>query len=72
MLTLAIREVLTDQQATPAQVENLRQTALYFIDHGTDSADEIRIALRDVLDRSNRPAARSWQTDSGLGASRAR
>ena len=72
LLIDAIHEVLTDQRATSAQVENLRRLALYVIDQDTSTADEIRMALRGVLDISDRPDARSWRTDSGVDASRAR
>ena len=71
-LILTIHDVLTAQKATTAQVEHLRQVALSVIDHDASTADEIREALRSVLDTSQRPNARSWRTDSGIGASRAR
>jgi hypothetical protein len=70
-LTTAIRDVLTTRAATREQIETLRQLSIHVIDFDTSSADEIRAALRDALDVANRPDARSFATDSGIGASRA-
>lgn len=70
-LTDAIRELIAGGGATAAQIENLRQLALHTLDHDTTSAEDIRVALREALDTSNRPNAASFATDSGIGASRA-
>src|SRR4051812_42636023 len=71
MLTNTFRSALRDGAVTPEGLENLRQLALHVIDHDTTSAEETRSALREALDTSNRPNARSFLTDSGIGRSRA-
>lgn len=69
-LTAFIRDLLSaGRGATPAQVEQLRQMILHAADHG-GSAEDFRTALRDAADVSNQPDARSFATDSGIGASR--
>jgi hypothetical protein len=68
-LKFALREVVTDHAATPAQVEQLRQLARSVLDHDDSSADEIRAALRWSLD-FDPPDVRSFATDAGLLPSR--
>lgn len=71
-LTAFVRDLLAaGSGATPAQIEHLRQLWLHVLDHSTDTDAEMRQALRDVLDTSQRPNAASWKTDSGIGHSRA-
>jgi hypothetical protein len=70
-LIRAIRDVLTTRAATREQIETLRQLGLHVIDHDSSTAEEQRAAIRDALDLTNRPDARSFTTDSGIGASRA-
>jgi hypothetical protein len=69
LLKHAIREVVTDRAATPAQVEQLRQLARSVLDHDDSSADEIRAALRWSLD-FDPPDVRSFAADSGREPSR--
>jgi hypothetical protein len=69
LLKHAIREVVTDRAATPAQVEQLRQLARSVLDHDDSSAEEIREAIRWSLD-FDPPDARSFATDAGLLPSR--
>jgi hypothetical protein len=69
-LTSALRSALTDRGLTPAAVEHLRQLALHVIDYDQTTPDDTRAALRAALDTSNRPDARSFLTDSGIGQSR--
>lgn len=69
LLKNAIREVVHDRGATPAQVDNLRQLSRSVLDHDDSSADEIRAALRWALS-FDAPDASSFATDSGIGASR--
>lgn len=66
----ALREVVTDKGATPAQVEQLRQLGRSVLDHDTSSADEIREAIRWALNLEP-PDVRSFAADSGSGTSRA-
>ena len=70
-LIVAIRQAVADGHVTREGVERLRQIALHVIDHDITSADDTRAALRDALDTSSRPDARSFATDAGIGASRA-
>lgn len=71
VLAGAIRAALHNGKAlTQAETENLRQLGMQVLDHDTSTGDQIRAALRWALDTAP-PDARSFQTDSGIGASRA-
>ena len=70
-LVAAIRQAITDGHVTREGVERLKHAALHVIDFDQTSTEDTRTALRDALDTSNRPDARSFATDAGLGASRA-
>jgi len=69
-LVAAMRQAITEGHVTREGVERLQQIALHVIDHDTTSAEDVRAALRAALDTSQRPDARSFATDAGLGASR--
>jgi len=71
MFVDAVRTALRDGAVTREGLETLRQRALHVLGHDTTSAEDTRSALREALDTSNRPDARSFITDSGIGRSRA-
>jgi hypothetical protein len=70
-LLAAIRPIVAERRgATETEIEQLRQLAVHVIDHDLTPVDVTRTELRDALDTTDRPDARSFVTDSGLDACR--
>jgi hypothetical protein len=65
-----VRRTLNDPHVTREATDELRRAALDVIDH--DLSPDVRQRLRAALDTSEQPDMRSFQTDSGVGRSRAR
>jgi hypothetical protein len=69
LLAQTVRRAITEGSVTAAGVQELRQLALTVLPDDALSASEIRDSLAWAL--NDPPDARSFATDSGIGASRA-